>query len=398
MSPQPPAPHRLRRSLPLRQRLNVEYLRHFKQIPLMLRLRADRRHGPLPANVRRLLIVDNALVGEFVASLPAIRQLLDDTGARADIIVSPPCGPLARRLRDVDAVFLAPSICQRETERGVHEAGSPSGAYDLVLVVEISASSLDMVRRARYEHIKVSLGDFLRYVPYVSTRLTQKTGLKQVEDVMFEVVERTRTRQAEFDRVFQFDRHDLERLARLPFLRDATRVRVVIHTGSGWEAKLWEQGRWTQLLRRIDRLGRFQFLFVGGSQREERDLGEIRRQLPFAVHSVVRQADLAEVALIMRQSDYFIGVDSGPRHLAHLLQLPSVCLLGPGPRMYSPEGRGAVYLDRADCRCTTLFCHRRDRCMDRISVEDAVDAFTRLLKPTARPMAVVGEGRGVVPP
>jgi ADP-heptose:LPS heptosyltransferase len=248
------------------------------------------------------------------------------------------------------------------------------------------------VKRVRYEHVKVSLGDYLRYVPYVSARLRQKTGLKQIEDVVFDVIERARTRPVHFDDVFQFERHDLERAARLPFLRDATRVRVVIHTGSGWEAKLWSTSRWSDLLRRLDRLGRFQFLFVGGSEREERDCAEIRRQLPFAVDSIVRQADLAQVALVMRQSDFFIGVDSGPRHLAHLLHLPSICLLGPGPRMFSPADRGAVYVDASLCRCTTLFCHSRQLCMDRIGVAEVLSAFEGMLRARREPLPFAQEG------
>ncbi len=365
-----PASPEPRVSLARSQRVNREYLRIFRQIPLMLRLRVDRRHGPLPPHVGRMLIVDNALVGEFVASLPAIRHLLDETRAGVDLVVSPPCAPLARRMRGIDDVFLAPSVCGRETEATAEDAAVPSGSYDLVLVLEVSETSHAMLKRVRYDHIKVSLGDYLRYLPYVSARLAQKTGLKQIEDVTFDVVERTRTRPVHFDDVFHFDRHDLERVAHLPFLRDASRTRVVIHTGSGWEAKLWSTSRWTDLIRRIDRLGRFQFLFVGGSEREERDCAEIRRRLPFAVDSIVRQADLADVALVMRQSDYFVGVDSGPRHIAHLLRLPSVCLLGPGPRMYSPIDRGALYVDESDCRCTTLFCHRKELCMDRIDVAE----------------------------
>ena len=93
-------------------------------------------------------------------------------------------------MRGVDDVFLAPSVCGRETEAIAADAAVPSGSYDLVLVLEVSETSHAMLQRVRYDHVKVSLGDYLRYLPYLSARLAQKTGLKQVEDVVFDVLER----------------------------------------------------------------------------------------------------------------------------------------------------------------------------------------------------------------
>jgi ADP-heptose:LPS heptosyltransferase len=357
--------------------LNREYFRMFRQVPWMLRLRLASRHGGVPPDARRILIVNNALIGEFLTALPAVRHLMDQTGAEVDVVVSPPLAPLARRMIGVRHVFAERSVYQRETEKG-EPLEQHFGDYDWVLVLQLSRETYETLRSVGYARIKVALGAYLRYALEVATHLTTKRHVRQLEDGLFDVVGLARTRKVEFDEVFGFRAEDHERLVALRLPEDTTSRRVVVHTGSGWPRKLWRNERWAELLARINALGRFQFLFIGATEREAADAHDIASQLSFEVHSIVGRADLRDLALAMKRSHFFVGVDSGPRHLAHLLNLPSVCLLGPGPKIYSPVGRHAVIVDRSQCRCTSLLCYRRERCMDRIGVDDVAGAFEKL--------------------
>jgi ADP-heptose:LPS heptosyltransferase len=223
------------------------------------------------------------------------------------------------------------------------------------------------------------LGAYIKYGIYIAGNMKAKANLKQLEEVLFDVLEVKRTKKVDFDEVFRFSNKDYEKIARFPFLRDTASKKIIIHTGSGWHVKHWRNDRWVELLRIIHTLGSFQFIFVGGTEKEAADFRDIGHQLPFEAHSLVKKVDLRELALIMKHSHYFIGVDSGPRHIAHFHNLPGICLLGPGPKIYSPQDRNAVTVDRSECYCLNLFCYRKERCMDRISVGDVVNKFETLL-------------------
>lgn len=360
-------------------RFNHEYFRMFKEVPLMIRLLLAGRHGAIPKEAQSILIVNNGLIGEFFASLPAIRHLLDKTDAEVDLIVSPPLAPLARGMLGIRTVCTSPSVYRRDTEALVNRPGD-FRHYDCVVVLQLSQDTYKVLKDVVYKRIKLALGAYLKYLAHVSQHLAEKAALTQLEEVLFDVLEVRRERKVEFDEVFRFFSEDYEKAASFPFLRDATAKKIIIHTGSGWRAKLWRNERWAELLRTVHASGNFKFVFVGGTEKEAADFQDISRQLPFAVHSLVKKVDTRELALIMKQSGGFIGVDSGPRHIAHWLDLPSVCLLGPGPKIYNPRDRNAVVIDRSECRCTNLFCYKNERCMDRISVNDVVNEFAAMAK------------------
>jgi ADP-heptose:LPS heptosyltransferase len=351
----------------------------FKEVPLMIRLRLAGRHGPILKEARSILIVNNGLIGEFVASLPAVRHLLDQTAAEVDLIVSPTLEPLARGMLGIKTVFSSRSVYSRDTEALIVRQKS-FRHYDCVVVLQLSRDTYKALKNVSYKRIKLALGAYLKYVAHVSRHLAEKTGLTQLEEVLFEVLEVQRTRRVECGDVLRFFGEDYEKEASFSFLKDDAGKKIIIHTGSGWRAKLWRNESWAELLRRIHASGNFKFIFVGGTDKEAADFQDIGRQLPFVVFSLIKKVDTRELALIMKHSDCFFGVDSGPRHIAHLLDLPSVCLLGPGPKIFNPQNRNVSVIDRSECRCTNLFCYKSERCMDRIRVDDVLKEFAALAK------------------
>ncbi len=351
----------------------------FREVPLMIRLRMAGWHGRILKEAQSILIVNNGLIGEFFTSLPAVRHLLDETNAEVDLIVSPLLEPLARRMLGIRNVFSSRSVYRRDTEALVDRQES-FRHYDCVVVLQLSHDTYKMLKDVGYKRIKLALGTYLKYGVHVARHLTGKSGLKQLEEVLFDALEVRRTRRVEFVEVFRFFSKDYEKIASFPFLRDTAFKKIIIHTGSGWQAKLWRNENWVELLKTIHASGNFKSVFVGGTEKEATDFLDISRQLPFVVHSLVKKVDTRELALTMKHSDYFIGVDSGPRHIAHLLNLPSVCLLGPGPKIYNPLNRNAVIIDQSECCCTNLFCYKNERCMDRISVNDVLNEFAAMTK------------------
>lgn len=92
--------------------------------------------------------------------------------------------------------------------------------------------------------------------------------------------------------------------------------------------------------------------------------------------------NLKQLAYLLSRASLFISGDTGPLHIAALLQTPSVALFGPkDPEVYRPWNNNAVVV-RGDVECSP--CNRRRcaerKCMDAVSVEMVFEAAEKLLR------------------
>jgi ADP-heptose:LPS heptosyltransferase len=359
------------------ERINSEYFSIFKQLPVMLKLHLKRKKTK--ANrTKRVLIINNTLIGDFLTSLPAMKQFIDQNKADVDLVVSPIMEPLAKHIIGVKKVFTAKSTYKRDTEQTKRD-GKKFSNYDQVLIMQTSGDTYHMLKNVNYNKIKTSVLPYLKYGIYVSKNLSKKHNIKQHEEFSFEITKAPQKR-FEFDELFKFNKKDYRKAKEMSFIKNKNCKKVVIHTGSGWYVKLWKNERWIKLLNKINERGKFKFIFVGGTEKEESDFKHIKGRLDFEVYSAIKKMNIKELALMMRECDYFIGVDSGPRHIAHLLNMPSICLMGPGPKIFSPKNRNAIMIDKSDCYCTNLFCYRKKPCVEKISVNDVMSEFDKIAK------------------
>jgi ADP-heptose:LPS heptosyltransferase len=161
------------------------------------------------------------------------------------------------------------------------------------------------------------------------------------------------------------------------------RKKVLIHTGSGWNVKLWDNDKWSELFRKINALGDYKIIVIGSGELEARSFEYIQNQLDFKICSLVNRVDLKTTLLMMRNSDYFIGIDSGPRNLAHLADLRSISLLGPAPKNFMPLDRRDIVIDKFTCRCKSFYYLHQVSAIQKISADEVFDAFKRLTEPSA---------------
>lgn len=177
-----------------------------------------------------------------------------------------------------------------------------------------------------------------------------------------------------FDEIFQFTESDYGSVARLEALQ-TTQKKVIVHTGASWVMKKWDIDKWVALLDKIQRLGDIRFIFVGGVEDSD-DYAAIASKLEFPLYSLIGKISLLELLLVLRQSDYFIGVDSGPRNMAHLADTRSVTILGPGPHFFMPWSKGDVVIDKSRGRgLYQMFFAKKRGFVHEITVEEVYDAF-----------------------
>jgi len=122
---------------------------------------------------------------------------------------------------------------------------------------------------------------------------------------------------------------------------------VAIHPGSGGETKNWPQESWAQLGRRlsVEFPGVTLLLIEGEADAAPADfLAEAWRDVP---HVRARLLPLPILAALLRETQLFLGHDSGVTHLAAAArrELPIVALFGPtNPEVWAPPRDGVRVL------------------------------------------------------
>jgi ADP-heptose:LPS heptosyltransferase len=365
---------------PWRDRFHLKYVPVVRELPALLRLLTLKPSAI--ASPQTVLIVNCSLIGDFIVSLPAITEFIrEHSSAQIDLLVSPTVAPLARKLRGVRRVYVARSVFNRVNEMGEADQGLDS-SYDQVIVLRLSEPAVRLLAKASYRAIRTYLVPFFRHGVHLAMK--PSAHVKQLSEFNFEVFGKfgRRVKHLCADEIFDF--------TDVPVVDVPSGRTVIVHTGSGSRLHLWPVDKWLALLESLHGLGNISFVFVGGTEGEQRIFEEISRRLSFPLQSVIRRYDLLELLMLMRVSDLFVGIDSGPRHLAHLVELPSVSLLGPGPKSFQPLNRNATVIDETECkRCNTFYCPYAPSCVGKIEVETVARACRSRLRQIGREASAV---------
>ena len=143
--------------------------------------------------------------------------------------------------------------------------------------------------------------------------------------------------------MFQFSESDHADVARLEALQ-TPQIKIIVHTGAGWVMKKWIPTNGLNFSTGCDVSAAYASFSSGGAEDAD-DYAVIAAKLKFPAYSLIGTINLLQLLLVLRQSDYFIGTDSGPRNMAHLADTRSVAILGPGPHFYMPWDTRDIELD-----------------------------------------------------
>jgi heptosyltransferase-3 len=166
--------------------------------------------------------------------------------------------------------------------------------------------------------------------------------------------------------------------ARLP---GSGRTKIAIHTRTPhWPAKEWPRPNFLALMPLLQAELGADVIAIGT---------EPVAPLPEGVIDLTGSTSLLEMAAVLLEVDLFIGLDSGPAHVASAVGTPSIVLFGPtDPAMCRPRGEHVVTLWHG-AEADGLFAMRaRDganRDMAKIGVGEVLEAARRLMP--ARAMA-----------
>ena len=123
---------------------------------------------------------------------------------------------------------------------------------------------------------------------------------------------------------------------------------IVIAPTANWVGKIWPAERFLELMRRIENNRRFRnpYFIIIGSREERKNINELLVNAnTLNLYDLVGKVTLVEILFIMRESDLFVGNDSGLMHMAALSKIPTVGLFGPSdPSKYHPWGKKTLVI------------------------------------------------------
>lgn len=191
--------------------------------------------------------------------------------------------------------------------------------------------------------------------------------------------------------MLHFRKEDYDFLRELPVSKRGEKT-IVIHTGASWKMMQWEREKWISLLEKIHAYGLYKIVFVGAGN-DETDYQYIASRLSFPVHSLIGRTDLLGLTLFLQSADYFIGIDSGPGNLAHLVNLRSIIIYGPGPHMYLSSHPEDIIMDKSNGRgFRQRFFLMKHGFIHQIGADEVCTAF-KTLQGEIRPKSVKQEIR-----
>lgn len=156
---------------------------------------------------------------------------------------------------------------------------------------------------------------------------------------------------------------------------------IMLHPAARYWFKAWPTERFAALGNALVREG-FHVALIG-SENELKVADEVMQSAEQNFVSLVGKTNLRGLAALMKRCSLFVGNDAGPMHLAAAVDCPVVSLFGPtDPAVWGPHGKSCHIIYKGlDCReCFHPGCFRGDdSCMKRITVDEVLEAATRLL-------------------
>jgi lipopolysaccharide heptosyltransferase I len=173
---------------------------------------------------------------------------------------------------------------------------------------------------------------------------------------------------------------------------ETSRPLVVIHpaTSPNTPFKRWPSARYSELADRlVEELGA-SVVFTWGPG-EKPTVDEVRARMRRDSVAAPETHSLKQLGEIFRRCSLYIGGDTGPMHIASLVNTPVVGIFGPSDHVVNApyEGTPSIMV-RKDMPCSPCGDYRRNcqcehvECMEAVTTQDVFDAARSLLEMNAR--------------
>jgi len=155
---------------------------------------------------------------------------------------------------------------------------------------------------------------------------------------------------------------------------------IYANPAARWQTKFWPKEYWAQLADCVYENGNV--LVFSGSGHDCTFIGSITALMHSPPVVAAGHFSLPETVALLKQSSLYVGLDSGPMHMAAMASVPVVALFGPThPARVGPYNVEHKIVRAEDLSC--LECRKRTcdhlSCMKNISVTEVHEAVISLL-------------------
>jgi ADP-heptose:LPS heptosyltransferase/GT2 family glycosyltransferase len=347
----------------------------------------------LPQEIQKILVVKLDHIGDFVTALPPIRRLkklfphagitvLAGPASRAFTVLEPSIDELI----PFEFFHARSQLGQRDlTQEDYEELGRQLQPYRFDLAVDLRkhTSTRDVLKYsgARFLAGFDSQGQF----PFLDIALNWD-GDRNLQRKRSHIVDDLLALVNVIGQASESDRDVMQPVpSAMPIdqLPDDiqplfTKPVVAIHPGAGNLTKQWPREHFSALIDLLIEKNDVDILIVGGPDEVPVADALLKNALhPNAVRSVAGQTRLSDLPSLLLNCDLFIGNDSGPKHIAAAVGIPTVGIHSGvvDPVEWGPIGAHAVAL-RRDMSCSPCYLENAEDCPRSL-------ACLRLLEPAS---------------
>jgi len=332
--------------------------------------------------IRRILVVKVDHIGDFITALPAIRRLKERfPAARIDVLSSPTTASLGMLDPSIDSMipfefFHARSALGQKTvgEKELDALRQQLAPHRFDLAIDLRKHpETRLLLRASGARFLAGF-DYAGQFTWLDVALEWEgdRGLQpkryHITDDLLHLV----------DAIAASASNDRGALAAstLAALRDAEplpealtplfdRPVACVHPGAGNEMKQWPEEYFIALIELLVTEGGVNVVLVGGPDEVEiggRILSALSR--PAAVRSIIGELSLAGLTGLLSRCTLYVGNDSGPKHIAAAVGIPTVGIHSGtvDPTEWGPMGPQAVAIAR-QMSCGPCYLNRLADCV-----------------------------------
>lgn len=351
--------------------------------------------------IRRILVVKLDHIGDCILSFPAIRRLKRHfPGARIDMLTSRASKSVWAMEPAVEAIFEFNFFHARSSQGQIERTEAEYEALREQLAAERFDLAVDLRKhpetrlvlqytgarylagfdhRDQFSWLDVGL-DWSGDHAFAHKRQHTADDLVNLVDAIAAACEDDRA-------LIAVRPEGGAALAKLDLRKSRHQPLVCVHPTAGNDMKQWPLEFFAAVIDQLVDADNARVVLIGAPGEEQTATDIIARVArPKSVTSVVGKLPLGDVPALLAQASLFLGNDSGPKHIAAGLGVPTVGVHSGtvDPREWGPVGPRAVAVAR-EVVCTPCYlsvpedCHRGLACMRQLSPELVYRACKRLL-------------------
>jgi heptosyltransferase-2 len=318
------------------------------------------------SEVRNILIVQTAFLGDVVLTLPLLQTVKQRfPAANIDMVVTPQAAGLLANRPDLRKAIV---FDKRGKDTGIGgllrlAALLRAGTYQLALVPHRSIRSAALVRFARVTRrigFTTSAGGFLLTdrVRYEKKNHEVTRNLSLLLPLGIDIQEKV------YPDLYPSD-SDTRLVGQLLDNAgiDVNATLIGIAPGTVWNTKRWLKERFIELMIRLQQSG-YAVALIGGTEDKQLCDEIVRSALPGNIASCAGKLTLLQSSSLIKRCRVVISNDSAPMHLAVASRTPVVVIYGATvPEFgFAPYGKQDVIVETSGLSCRPCSIHGGERC------------------------------------